>query len=162
VLHVAPEPCFVKRFRAQHGDGYVTADRDSYADRRVDVQALPFGEGTFDVVLCNHVLEHVDDDRLAMRELRRVLDSNGWAILQSPIDPALATTYEDPALVEPAEREKAFGQRDHVRMYGADYADRLAEAGFRVHPDDYVRTLPAETIERHALPAFETVFLCRT
>jgi SAM-dependent methyltransferase len=97
---------------------------------RMDITDIRFPDASFDVVYCSHVLEHVDDDRAAMRELRRVLRPDGWAILLVPI--TAAVTYEDPTIVEPAARVAAFGQEDHVRRYGPDYVDRLREAGFDV------------------------------
>jgi len=162
VLHVAPERCFVKRFEAVHTDGYVTADLESpLADLRVDVQDLPFSDESFDVVLCNHVLEHVVDDRRATSELHRVLRSDGWAILQSPMERDRDVTYEDPSVTTPAEREKAFGQRDHLRIYGLDYPRRLADAGFRVDEHDLGTELGQAATRRYALPPGEIIFLCR-
>ena len=93
------------------------------------------------MVIANHVLEHVEDDRKCMRELYRVLTPGGWAILQVPIDYSLERTYEDASIVAPEEREKHFRQKDHLRLYGRDYPQRLAEAGFEVKEDDYVRTI---------------------
>lgn len=161
VLHIAPERCFVKRFQELHDSGYVTADLASDAILQMDVQAIPFADESFDVVLCNHVLEHVHDDRRAMHEIHRVLRPRGWAILQSPVDRSLDETNEDPTITSPSARERAFGQHDHVRMYGIDYGQRLVEAGFRVSEDDFVQTLPDEMVSRHALPRDEIVFFCR-
>jgi ubiquinone/menaquinone biosynthesis C-methylase UbiE len=159
---MAPERCFVKRFEEQHGHGYVAADLGASEARvQMDVQAIPFGEGSFDVVLCNHVLEHVEDDRRAMRELHRVLRPDGWAILQSPVDLRLDETYEDPTITGASAREAAFGQRDHVRVYGIDYPRRLVESGFRVTEDEFVQSLGDDLISRHALPRDERIYLCR-
>lgn len=161
VLHVAPERCFRERFRVVHGAGYVTADLESpLASLRADVQDLPLPDDSFDVVICNHVLEHVEDDLRAMGELRRVLAPGGWAILQSPIDWERATTYEDPRVTTPSDRERAFGQRDHVRSYGRDYGQRLALAGFSVSEDDFAQTLPSTLAERYAVSTDEIVFRC--
>ncbi|MCS7006796.1 MAG: class I SAM-dependent methyltransferase [Thermoleophilia bacterium] len=161
VLHVAPEPCFVERFRALHGDGYVTVDlRMSRADVLADILRLPFADESFDVAICNHVLEHVDDDIRALRELHRVLARRGWAILQSPVDRTRGETYEDATIDSPHGRARAFGQWDHVRIYGLDYGARLAQARFDVVEDDFVSTLPPAAVARYALPTDERVFVC--
>lgn len=131
VLHVAPEACFESRLKKFLGDGYVTADLfKPEAMVRMDITRIDFADESFDVILCNHVLEHVQDDRKAMREFVRVLANDGWAILLVPI--TVEKTFEDPSIVDPEERIKAFGQQDHVRRYGPDYVARLREEGFRV------------------------------
>lgn len=131
MLHVAPELCFEPRFRELLGDGYLTADLvDPLAMVKMDVTSIGYPDRSFDVIYCSHVLEHVPDDRKAMREFRRVLADGGWAILLVPITGE--KTFEDPAITEPSERRRVFGQEDHVRRYGPDYADRLREAGFTV------------------------------
>jgi SAM-dependent methyltransferase len=131
VLHVAPEPCFVGQLRRRLGNGYLTADLMSpRAMVKMDITAIQFPDATFDVIYCSHVLEHVPDDRRAMREFCRVLKPDGWAILLVPI--TATQTFEDPSVVDPAERLRLFGQEDHVRRYGPDYVDRLQDAGFNV------------------------------
>jgi ubiquinone/menaquinone biosynthesis C-methylase UbiE len=138
VLHVAPEVRIRPRLRAALGAGYVAGDLNPTDGLvRVDVTALEFPDATFDGVICNHVLEHVPDDLGAMRELRRVLKPGGWAMLQVPLAMGLERTYEDPSVTDPAERERVFGQNDHVRLYGRDYADRLRGAGFEVEVFDW-------------------------
>lgn len=133
VLHIAPEACFMSGFEKQHGSRYVTADLESpLAKVKMDIHQMPFPHGSFDVVLCNHVLEHVQDDIQAMREIRRVLRPGGWAILQVPFfHPVPDHTVEDPRIVTPADREKAFGQDDHVRKYGKDYRERIERSGLK-------------------------------
>ena len=111
----------------------------------------------FDVILCNHLLEHIPDDMKAMKELYRVLKPGGWSILQSPI--LLEKTFEDFTVTEPKEREKIFGQADHVRKYGLDYTDRLAEAGFIVNVDDYARTMDEKLYQRYCLEK-EDIYFC--
>jgi SAM-dependent methyltransferase len=162
VLHIAPEVCFIHRFeKLTNLQEYITADLESpLAKVKMDIHRMPFGDDYFDVVFCNHVMEHVEDDLQAMREIRRVLKPTGWAIIQSPIDASLETTYEDKTITSPQEREKAFGQNDHLRMYGRDYGKRLSLAGFRVVEDDFVKQLPPETVKRYALPADEIVYWC--
>ncbi len=161
-LHVAPEQCFLKAFQKQHGEGYITADLVSpLAKVKMDVHAIPFAGHTFDAVMCNHVLEHVEDDKKAMRELFRVLKPGGWAILQVPfIEPVPEVTQEDPTIISPKDRLIYYGQEDHVRKYGRDYPERLREIGFDVMEDAFVKTLSAEEIQRYALPADEIIYFC--
>lgn len=162
VLHVAPEHCFIKRFEQHKNLDYITADIESpLAKVKMDIHDIPFEENTFDVAFCNHVMEHVTDDIKAMSELRRVLKPGGWAIIQSPLWPNLDVTYEDPSITDPAERERIFGQNDHVRNYGTDYGRRLERAGFVVTEDKFVMQLPAEKVKRHALPASEIIYFCK-
>lgn len=131
MLHVAPEPCFESRFKKRLGDNYITADLlDTSAMVKMDITDIKYPDQSFDVIYCSHVLEHVQDDRRAMREFHRVLKGNGWAILLVPIN--AEQTFEDASIVEPQERLKAFGQEDHVRRYGPDSVDRLRDAGFKV------------------------------
>ncbi|GJQ47891.1 MAG: type 11 methyltransferase [Candidatus Kuenenia stuttgartiensis] len=131
MLHVAPEQCFESRFRDLLGDNYLTADLFNRCARiKMDITNIQYPDQSFDVIYCSHVLEHVDDDKQAMREFFRVLKNSGWAILLVPV--TSEKTYEDPSIIEPAKRLKAFGQEDHVRRYGSDYVDRLREAGFIV------------------------------
>ena len=161
VLHVAPERCFIKRFERALGDRYVTADLESpLAKVKMDIQRIPFPDDSFDVIFCNHILEHVEDDRLALREMFRVMRPGGWGILLSPVNYEREVTYEDPSITDEAGRERAFGQKDHVRDYGRDYPDRLAEAGFSVESIDYAATLTPEEVARYAL-RHEIVYLVR-
>lgn len=162
VLHVAPEYCFIKRFEKLLGNNYITADLESpLAKVKMDVQAIPFPDNTFDVIFCNHIMEHVDSDLIALQELYRVLKPGGWGIIQSPINPNREVTYEDPTITSPEERAKHFGQYDHVREFGLDYGKRLARGGFVVFEDDYVKTLPLAEVKRYALPADEIIYLVR-
>jgi len=131
VLHIAPEPCLEPQLKRRLGRGYLTADfMDPRAMVRMDITDIQYPDDSFDVIYCSHVLEHVQEDVKAMRELRRVLKPDGWAVLLVPI--TAETTYEDPAVVDPRERLEKFGQEDHVRRYGWDYIDRLRSAGFNV------------------------------
>lgn len=163
LLHIAPEPCFITYLSRQQGLQYITADLESpLAQVKMDIHQMPFEDNQFDVVFCNHVLEHVTDDIQAMREINRVLKPNGWAILQVPfIQPDLATTFEDTTLTDPAERFRLFGQEDHVRMYGQDYPQRIAQAGLLAEANRFVFSLPPETLQRYALPATEIIYIGR-
>ena len=132
LLHFAPEAGLQERLRRMLGDRYVTTDLEpGGVDLVLDITALDLEDASFDVVLCVHVLEHVPDDAAAMRELRRVLRPGGWGVVQVPI--LREVTDEDPGITDPAERLRRFGQADHVRMYGRDFADRLRAAG--LEPD---------------------------
>ncbi|MBT0811815.1 class I SAM-dependent methyltransferase [Litoribacter ruber] len=160
VLHVAPELCFIDKFEAMDNLEYITGDLESpLAKVKMDIHQIPFEDETFDVVFCNHVMEHVDDDIAACREINRVLKKDGWGIVQSPVYP-LPETLEDKTITDPAERERLFGQRDHVRKYGLDYASRLSKSGLRVSEDNYVQALPKEMVEKHALPINEIIYYC--
>jgi len=147
VLHIAPEHCFMKPFEAQHGAGYITADIESpLAKVKMDIHEMPFDDNRFDVILCNHVLEHVRDDRQALREIKRVLKPGGWAILLVPfINPIPDKTFEDNTITDERERERIFGQSDHVRKYGKDYSQRLGQSGMSVDEDSFAFDLDANT-----------------
>jgi ubiquinone/menaquinone biosynthesis C-methylase UbiE len=123
----------------------------------MDVHQIPFPDNTFDVVFCNHVLEHVEDDLKACSEINRVLKTNGWGIIQSPVY-AITKTIEDKTITDPAMREKLFGQRDHVRKYGNDYANRLSQSGLVVTENLFVKKIPTEMVATHGLPAQEIIF----
>lgn len=130
MLHVAPEACFAPILGRALGDGYVTADWSRPgAMMRMDVCAMPYPDGAFDVVYCSDVLEHVVDDHRALAEFHRVLKADGWAVLLVPV--TVSRTVEDPSVTDPAERRRRYGQEDHVRRYGPDFADRLTDKNFK-------------------------------
>jgi SAM-dependent methyltransferase len=162
VLHIAPEDCLQRPIVGLPNLDYVSADISSRAALiRMDVTDIRLPDDSFDVILCSHVLEHVGDDARAMRELRRILRPGGWAILQVPVDASRERTFEDSAVTDPAGRERLFGQWDHVRVYGRDYAQRLADAGFDVQVVPYARRLGPDAIRRCGLDAAESIHLCR-
>ncbi|WP_114749432.1 class I SAM-dependent methyltransferase [Pleomorphovibrio marinus] len=160
VLHIAPELCFIKRFKNLSNIEYITGDLESpLAEIKMDVHDIPFEANSFDVVFCNHVLEHVDSDSKACKEINRILKPSGWGIIQSPVYD-LPETLEDMAISSPKEREKVFGQSDHVRKYGRDYAKRLSKSGLRVAENQFVKSLSTEEIKKYALPPEETIYFC--
>ncbi len=161
LLHIAPEQCFYKRFRAMKNIHHVTADLESpLADVKMDIHKMPFENASFDIVLCNHVLEHVDDDAQSMREIYRVLKPGGWAVMQVPMDDSREFTYEDRSITSPEEREKHFWQKDHVRLFGRDYPKRLENAGFRVEALDLGKEIPEGLRAKYRLMEGEIIFWC--
>jgi len=161
MLHVAPENVFALKFKKIPYLHYVTADLNNpKAMCNLDITELPFADDSFDVIYCSHVLEHVPDDRKAIREFYRVTKTGGWALLQVPI--TAKHTIEDPSIKDPFERKRLFGQIDHVRRYGPDYAGRLREAGFKVRIF-YARDLLTSERDYYRLGIQKTrmVFFCR-
>lgn len=156
VLHFAPEPA-VTQFVAPYVKSYATADiAMEGVNHIVDIEKLPFESGSYSVVLCSHVLEHVDDIK-ALAEIRRVLTADGRAILMVPIAEGCEKTYENSEISSPQDRTKYFGQDDHVRLYGRDFRDRVKSVGFDI--TEY--TAFGEDVGRYGLIAGEKVFLCR-
>jgi len=161
VLHFAPEQAFYSLFRNQKNIDYTTTDLFSpLADVKADICNLPFQDNQYDVILCNHVLEHIPDDTKAMQELFRVLKPDGMAILQIPQDLSRATTFTDNSIVDPKERAKIFGQYDHVRIYGRDYFDKLRSIGFTVEEVDYTAKLSTELVTKYCLAKGELIPVC--
>ncbi|WP_412984166.1 class I SAM-dependent methyltransferase [Pontimicrobium sp. IMCC45349] len=162
VLHFAPEQAFYKRFRNMSNLDYVTTDLESpLADVKADICDLPFKDNEFDIILCNHVLEHIPDDTKAMQELYRILKPGGFGIFQIPQDLSRETTFEDDSITDPKERAKIFGQYDHVRVYGRDYFDKLRSIGFQVEEVDYTNTLSESDITTYCLAKGEIIPLVK-
>ena len=159
MLHVAPELCYMKRFESLPKLEYLTADLESpLAKMKMDIHDIPFPENSFDIIFCNHVLEHVKDDKKVMSEILRVLKPGGWAILQVPIFlPLIQKTFEDPTVIDPQKRAELFGQNDHVRVYGKDYADRIRSTGFEVIEEDFIDGLEPDLIKKYVLPQGEII-----
>ena len=154
LLHIAPEVSLMRHFKRHYRDSknYITADLESpLADLHFDVQSIPMEDSSVDVIICNHLFEHIEDDRLAMAELYRILKRGGWGIMLVPEDRTRATTFEDDTITDPKERTRIFGQYDHRRIYGRDYDMRLTEAGFRVERIAYNTRLSEEQRQRYAI-----------
>ncbi|WP_108424238.1 class I SAM-dependent methyltransferase [Flagellimonas amoyensis] len=162
VLHFAPEQAFYKRFRRMQNISYTTTDLNSpLADVKADICDLPFADHSYDVIFCNHVLEHIPNDTKAMQELYRVMKPGGWGIFQIPQDLKRGKTFEDDTITDKKERAKIFGQYDHVRIYGRDYFDKLRSVGFTVEEVDYTSVLPKEDVEKYRLAKGEIIPLVR-
>jgi SAM-dependent methyltransferase len=158
VLHFAPEQCFLKRFRSLQHLEYTTTDLLSpIADIKADICNLPFEDNSYDIILCNHVLEHIPDDTKAMQELYRVLKPGGYGVLQIPQDLSRDTTFEDDTITDKDERAQLFGQYDHVRVYGRDYFDKLRSIGFKVDEVDYTAQISEENITKYCLAKGEII-----
>ncbi len=161
VLHIAPEQCFIKRFKKLKNLEYITADLYSpIVDVKANILDLPFADNSFDVIFCNHVLEHIIDDKKAMQELYRVLKPKGFGIFQIPQDLNLEKTYEDFSITSSEERSKHFGQYDHVRVYGKDYFDRLRSVGFKVEEVNYTKKISEKLTKRYCLSKSEILPVC--
>ncbi|MEO9891521.1 methyltransferase domain-containing protein [Aurantibacter sp.] len=162
LLHFAPEQAFYKRFKALKNLDYITTDLNSpLADVKADICDLPFNDESFDVIFCNHVLEHIPNDTKAMTEMYRVLKPGGWGIFQIPQDLNRIKTFEDNSIVDKKERARIFGQYDHVRIYGRDYFDKLRSIGFIVEELDYTASFSSEDIEKYRLAKGEIIPLVR-
>jgi SAM-dependent methyltransferase len=153
LLHLAPDAPLVGPLRAIPALRYQTADISPGAlvDRTLDARALPFDADSFELIICSHVLEHIPEDVEVAREFARVLVPGGAALVQVPVDPTLEETFEDPAITTPAEREAAYGQADHVRIYGPDVIERLRAGGLDVRRVQYAEQLSPEVSSRHLL-----------
>lgn len=162
VLHIAPEQVFYKKFKSFTNWDYTTTDLYSpLADIKADICALPFEDETFDLILCNHVLEHIPDDHKAMSELYRVLKKGGTLIAQVPLEEGRLKSFEDDSITDKKKRTEIFGQYDHVRLYGMDYYQRLESIGFQTETVDFLKELSEEEIIRYALPKKEDIPVAR-
>ncbi len=166
VMNVTPEPLFYKKFSSLPNIEYVAVDKYpelyGYGNQtiRMDITDITFPNNSFDVIICNHVLEHVQEDVKAMQEMHRVLKPGGFAILNSPVDHKRGATFEDHSVVDPQRRLELFGQPDHVRVYGIDYTDRLKEAGFKVEVIDYAASFSANERFKFGMQDGEEIYLC--
>lgn len=166
LLHFAPENFFYELFSNKSYIDYTPCDLDperyqfdgKIKTSKVDITNIAFEDESFDFILCSHVLEHIPDDHLAMKELYRVMTKNGSGIFQVPIDSDRMETYEDWSITSPKEREKAFGQYDHVRLYGKDYEERLRNAGFTVNIIDYPSSFSSEDIFKYGFVESEKIY----
>ena len=161
LLHFAPEQAFYKRFKKLNTIEYDSIDINSpLAKIKADICDLPIKDNTYDFILCNHVLEHVLDDKKAMSELYRVLKKGGTGIFQVPIDMNRKKTFQDDSITDKLERNKIFGQYDHVRVYGKDYFNKLENTGFKVQQIDYSKEFSNEEILKYSIIKGEVIPVC--
>jgi SAM-dependent methyltransferase len=168
ILHFAPEECLFPKLSTissinyspcdLHPENYPKTYRKKISE--INVCDIQYASNTFDAIICNHVLEHIKDDKKAMSEIFRVLKPGGWSILQVPIDYSQQITLEEISPLSPQEREKLFGQFDHVRLYGVDYLERLKNIGFEVYLEQYCLTLNTSLVKKFSLDKQETIFFC--
>ena len=169
ILHFAPENIFYDIFNKNDNFEYIPCDlfpeKYKYDGtnkiRKVNITNIPFNDNYFDFILCNHVLEHIPNDSLAMSELFRVMKKGGYGIFQVPIDYNREVTYEDFKITDAKEREKKFGQSDHVRLYGKDYERRLENAGFNVNVDDFIKKFSTKELFKFGLTPSELIYNCK-
>lgn len=141
---------------------YTTGDLESpIADIHFDLHNIPLEDNQYDVIFCNHVLEHVTDDHQCMTELFRIMKPGGWGIFQVPIDKTRTETYEDASITTPEEREKHFWQYDHVRLFGLDYPKKLNAAGFEVDIFNYKEHLKPEVYQRYRFHEDELIYVVK-
>jgi len=161
VLHVCPEYVLQKNLKILPNLEYIGAGLAApFATVEMDITAINEPDNSYDVILCNHVLEHIIEDYKAMAELFRILKPGGWAILQVPINFNKEKTFEDPSITSPKDREIYFGKDDHVRVYGLDYKDKLEKAGFTVKVEDYSQELGVDMINKYCLPEKDDIYFC--
>lgn len=161
VLDVAPLASFQKMSKKLSNLNYNSVDiSSSIAMTKMDITDISLPDDQFDCIICYHVLEHIVDDEKAMKELFRVLKPHGWAILQSPVDFSRDKTFEDLNITSFKERERFFEQKDHVRIYGRDYKDKLEKAGFVVKLDNYINELKPDIFQKYGLMKDEIIYFC--
>lgn len=162
ILHIAPEKKISEKITAHGFNNYLCGDLFTegynYLDSvsKIDIKKTQFESNNFDLIICNHVLEHIEEDVVAMAEIYRLVKEGGQAILQVPISKNSIVTYEDFSITNPLKRERVFGQYDHVRIYGQDYEKRLSSVGFKV-----VRTNISKKFSKYGVNQEEDLFICK-
>lgn len=161
VLHFAPEPCLAVRIAGTNPAEYIQADFNprSAEVRRMDITRIPFEDDRFDLVVANHVLEHVPDDAKALSEVYRVLKPGGVAILQTPYAALLHNTFSDPGIASEEQRLHLYGQEDHLRIYGQDLFAKIEGAGFTLRREKHSELLADVDVRRHCVNPEEDLTL---
>lgn len=161
VLHISPAEALSNKINLLNNIDYLPTDFTGMRSGiKVDITNTPFPADFFDIILCNHVLEHVSDDIVAMKEIYRILKPGGWALLQVPIAQDINETYEDLSVIDQEQRLNKFGQKDHVRIYGIDYEDRLRLSGFIVNKFSFLEVYGEQYTKKYALIKDEIIYQC--
>lgn len=164
LLHIAPETVFFHRIKKQPNIDYHPCDifpgLYPAGTKYLDILNHQLPDDSFDVIICNHVFQYIEEDRRAMKSLYKLMKPGGWGIMQVPINTAKQVTYEDPDITDPLEREKAFGLKEHVRYYSFDYPERLREAGFRVNVNDYTKKFSDDEIFKYGFYKGDAIYYC--
>lgn len=164
VLHIAPETIFFKRFSKQANIDYYPVDifPNLYpkGTKYFDLLKPSFSDNSFDVIICNHVFQYIEDDKKAMENIYNLMKPGGWGIMQVPIDTSRKLTFEDSSITDPLEREKIFGLKEHVRYYSYDYADKLRNVGFKVQVDDFTTQFSDQDIYKYGFWKGDAIYYC--
>jgi SAM-dependent methyltransferase len=164
VLHVAPETVFFNKLKNQTNIDYFPVDIYPHLYPKgttyLDILDHEIPDNSFDVIICNHVFQYIEDDKKAIKNIYKLMKPGGWGIMQVPINTSRKTTYEDSSITDPLEREKAFGLKEHVRYYSYDYADKLRNAGFNVNVDDYSADFSNEEIHKYGFWKGDSIYYC--
>ncbi len=164
ILHFAPERCLYDQLAKDKTVEYWPVDYNEFfygIRKKIDIQSIDFEDSYFDIAICNHVLEHIPSDTLALKEIYRVLNNNGVAIISVPLAPGLKRTLENPEYNTDELRLKHYGQKDHVRKYGEDIVDRIKSAGFEVEIICPGNLFGAEESKKNGIISTEVFFLCK-
>ena len=160
VLHMSPEPNLGSNILSRKPRRYIMGDLAPAKPEitRIDLEAIPAAAGSFDVLICNHMLEHVERPHVALAEAARVLRQGGRLVCQTPFASRLTRTFEEPQLQSPSDRLFFYGQDDHLRLYGSDIEQMICDAGFvgRLRPHDEV--LPGTDPEALGVNELEPFF----
>lgn len=163
ILHFAPEHHLIQHITTQHPAQYIKADLYPNSDdiQKVDLLNMPFADEQFDFLIANHVMEHVANIEQALKEIRRVLKQDGCAILQTPYSAALQHTWEDAGIQSASQRLVAYGQEDHVRLFGQDIFSIFEKSGFTSQCHSHAKLLPDHCAKTYGVNAEEPFMLFR-
>jgi len=161
MLDIAPTFCLQKVFKGNSNIEYVSFDISSpLAEIKGDITKMIFENNSFDIIICSHVLEHIENDLTALSEINRVLKSNGKAFFQIPLDKKMKSTFEDKTITNPEQRKEIYGQSDHVRIYGLDFPERLEKTGWTYEIINCSDTFDESLIRKYCLLEDEQIFVC--